>query len=281
MDGWDFGILWQGGQAILSGQDPYSVPFFLYPLPVAYFMAVLALLPQSVAFGAWLALNLGLLIYFFRKRFWQWLLFTPVLHTFSSGQVELVLWSMAQGLGRHWRGAGLAALITLKPQTAIVLLPWFLWDWLRYDRRTFVTWIGFTGLLWGFPLLWRPNWISDWMQAVPAYDVYESGSNAPGVFSLLRVVPDVLPLIVVIAVVVFIWGQWQSREIARATAQLGSPVGLFYSTLQMLDSAPAWLLVPLSWLAVVLMLLTRTTIPFTLLPLAVIVWQVRQKRNHD
>ena len=61
MQGYDFGVLWQAGLAVCLGQDPYQVTGFFYPLPVAYFSALLALLPRQVAFWVWLAINLVLL----------------------------------------------------------------------------------------------------------------------------------------------------------------------------------------------------------------------------
>lgn len=276
MNGWDFSILWAAGQAVLQKQDPYSLAHFYYPLPFAYGLAGIAIFPLPVAYGLWLAVNLGLLVFFFRRRFWQWMLYVPVLHLFSSGQVELLWWSMERGMGRHWRGALLGALITLKPQTALLLLPWHLLDWLRYDRRTLIRWTGLTVLIWGLPLLWRPQWISDWMQSTPPYELL-SASNTPGLFSLLRLFPALWPALAIVAVAIFLWGQWQSKETARATALLSSPVGLFYSAMALLDCAPAWLLTPLSILAAGLSLLTQTFIPFVMLPLAVIGWQIGGK----
>ena len=272
MNGWDFGILWAGGQAVLQGQDPYSVDYFYYPLPMAYALAILALLPQGAAYWLWLAFNLGLLVYFFRRKFWQWMLYVPILHLFSSGQMELFWWSMERWMGRHWRGALLGAVITLKPQTALLLLPWHLLDWLRHDRKMLLRWAGLTLLIWGLPLLWRPHWIAEWMRAVPPYDLL-SASNTPGIFSLLRLWPALWPVLAVIAVIIGVWGQFQSKEIARATATLSSPLGLFYSTLALLGCAPAWLLTPLSLLVAGLSLWLRNFVPFMALPLAVLGWQ--------
>jgi hypothetical protein len=278
MNGWDFSILWAAGRAVLLGQDLYNVAHFFYPLPFAYILAGVATMPLPVAYWLWLAFNLGLLVYFFRRDFWQWLLFVPVLHLFSSGQVELVWWGMERGMGRHWRGALLGSLITLKPQTAVLLLPWHVVDWLRYDRPTLFRWIGLTSLIWGVPLLWRPGWILEWLAATPPYRLL-SASNSPGIFSLIRLLPALWPVLAVAAVAIFLWGQWQSKEIARATALVSSPVGLFYSTMALLGCAPAWLLTPLSLLATGLSLLTRTFIPFLTLPLAVVGWQVWRKRH--
>jgi hypothetical protein len=278
VNGWDFSILWAGGRAVLEGRDPYGVAFFYYPLPLAYALAVFAILPRSVAFWLWLFTNLGLLVLFFRRRFWQWTLFAPVLHQLSSGQLDLFWWSMERWMGRHWLGAFLGAVITLKPQAALLLLPWHLVDWFRHDRRTLLRWAVLSLLIWGIPMLWRPGWILDWLRAAPAYGLL-SASNTPGVFSLLRIFPALWPVLAVLAVAVFVWGQLQSKEVARASAVLSSPVGLFYSTVVLLDCAPAWLLTPLSLLVAGLSILLRNFIPFMALPLAVLGWQIYHKRR--
>lgn len=273
MNGWDFEILWNAGRAVLEGTDPYSVPNFFYPLPVAYFFALFALFPYPVAFGLWLALNAALLVYFFRRLFWAWLLYAPVLHLFSSGQIELVLWSTERLIRPGWRGACCAALITLKPQTAIVLLPWHLFNWLRHDRPTLIKWGAATGALWLAPVLWRPRWLLEWRDALPPSDFLTSAGNVPGLFSIVKVVPDAWPLVMVAAAGVLLWGIWQSNPVARACALLAAPFGLFYSTFALLGTAPARLLVPLGLGAAALSILTRNFVPFMALPLAVIAWQ--------
>lgn len=276
MNGWDFAVIWAGGQAVLHGQDPYSVEFFYYPLPLAYALAILAVLPQEAAFWLWLAANLGLLLFFFRRRFWQWLLFVPILHQFSSGQLELVWWSLERCMVGSWRSALLGAVITLKPQTALLLLPWHLLQWLRYDRVTLARWAGLCLLLWGFPMLWRPGWILDWLRSAPHHPLL-SASNTPGMFSLMKIVPSIWPLLAIAALIIFSWGQFRSKEVARATAVLTSPVGLFYSTLALLDCAPARVLIPISLLAAALSLLVENFVPFMALPVAVLLWHWLKK----
>ena len=272
MGGWDFSIFWLAGQAILHGQSPYSVENFFSPLLFAYGFVPLALLPQQVAFFLWLFINLVILIVCLRRPFWKWLLYLPMIHLFSSGQVELLWWAMERAINRGWRGAILGALMTLKPQAAVILLSWHLLDWLRNDRRTLVRWLVLTVLLWGIPTLLSPSWLGDWRANLPTSTWQESAGNAPGIFSLLRLAPGIWPILLVIAAAIFIWGQFQSKPIARAAAMLASPVGLFYSTLALVDTAPAWLLVPASIIATILSMLTNTFIGFAALPVIVIIW---------
>jgi hypothetical protein len=279
MNGWDFSIFWQAGQAVLNGQDPYSVEAFYYPLPFASILALIALIPLATALIIWQISNFAMLVAAFRKKFWQWLFYLPVLHALSSGQNTLLWWFLASGLGRHWRGAIIGAFMTLKPQTAFLLLSWHLLDWLRHDRPIFFRWLALTLLLWGLPFMIRPGWVGDWLNAQSGGSMIETAGSSPGLFSLLRIAPGLWPVLIVIAIAVYIWGQFQSMPVARAAALLASPLGLFYEAMAIMGIAPAWLLVPLSLIATALSFATQTFIPYITLPLAVIGWDYRQRRQ--
>jgi len=268
--GWDFSVLWAAGNAILEGHSPYGVANFFYPLPFAYFLAIFALLPQKVSLILWLALNVGLLILAFRRAFWKWLPYAPFMHLLSSGQTGFLFWSLERGIGPHyWRTPIMAALITLKPQVALILLPWHILGWLRHDRKTALRFLLATGLIWGLPLIWSPRWPIEWWNSLPSNFVL-SAANTPGVFSLTKLFPALFPVALVVAVLVFVWGQFQSKEIGRAAALLASPFGLFYSTIALIGCAPARLMIPASLIAVVLSIITESFIPFIALPLIVI-----------
>lgn len=49
----DFKIFYAAGRAIIAGQSPYVDPNFVYPLPTAYFFALRARLPFTLAVGLW------------------------------------------------------------------------------------------------------------------------------------------------------------------------------------------------------------------------------------
>lgn len=78
MGRWDFDIFWRAGRAVWMGQDPYAVEHFLYPLPAAYFFALLAAFPQRAAFWVWLAFNIVLLAWKLRGRLPKWALYFPL-----------------------------------------------------------------------------------------------------------------------------------------------------------------------------------------------------------
>jgi hypothetical protein len=181
----------------------------------------------------------------------------------------------------------------MKPQTALILLPWHLVDWLKHDRKTLAKWVVCTALLWGVPLLWRPDWIYTWLtlRSGDANWVY-SASVTTGIFSILRLSgepltapysPQVLTLLAIlgtIAVVVYVAGQFHpSKEVGKATAMLGSPLGLLYTQMALMGTAPAWLLVPLSWITVIIALTTQNFVVCMLMPLAVLGWQFYKRRK--
>ncbi len=271
MGGYDFQVFWRAGRALLAGLSPYTVEGFFYPLPAAFFFVLFALFPKTVAFYGWLAFNLTLFFRRLGRRALAWLLYFPMIHFLSSGQLDLFLWLLARSLTRGVPSALAASVITLKPQVAFVVLPHSLVKWLREDRRTLAWFLGFTGLLWGGPTLLAPGWIRAWRAAVPPLNAH-SRSNAPGLWSLERLFPNITAVVLVLAVALFLWGLFQKREVAWAAAMLANPSGLFYTTILMMDAAPPWLLVPLSWLAVVLSLLGKHFVPWMLLPLAVLLY---------
>ena len=271
MGGYDFGVLWQAGRAVWLGQDPYRVSGFYYPLPVAYIFALLAPLPRQPAFWVWLTFNLVLLGWRLRRRIVEWALYFPLLHLFSSGQVDLVLWALGSRLHTGWRSALAGAVITLKPQVALIVLPWTLWRWLREDRRTLGMWAALTVGLWGclFPI--DPTWPRRWRSAVPPLGPLSRG-NSPGLWSLERLLPQAWPVLLVLSAAVLVWGLFQSRPVSWAATALANPSGMFYDLLVLMEAAPSWLMVPLSWVVVGLSLWWRAIFPWLIIPLAVILY---------
>jgi hypothetical protein len=280
MQGYDFGVLWQAGRAVWLGQDPYQVTGFFYPLPVAYFFALLALLPRQVAFWVWLAINLVLLGWTLRRRMVAWTLYFPLLHQFSSGQVDLVLWVLGSRLSTGWQSALAAAVITLKPQVAFIMLPWTLGRWLREDRRTLMMWVGMVAIVWGCLLPLDPTWTLRWRAAVPPLGALSRG-NTPGLWSLERLLPGVWPVLLVLSVGVFLWGLFQERKVSWAAAALANPSGLFYTLVVLMEAAPPWLLVPLSWVAVGLTIWWQMYLPWLIIPLGVLVYHYFRCHLHS
>jgi hypothetical protein len=296
LNAYDFSINYFAGLLLLHGADPYSNLLYRYPFPFTYFWALMALPGEQampLMFIIWGVINVGFLIYAFRKDFWKWIFYFPVLHELSAGQVELMFWTMERNIKPGWRGAILGALLTMKPQSGLILLPWHLVDWLRHDRPTFIKWLVSTAVLWGLPLLWRPDWIHTWLvgRSGDANLIY-SASVSTGIFSVLRLTGQpltppfstslliILGILIVIALIIYIVGQFQpSLEIGKACALFVSPLGLLYTQMTVMGTAPAWLLVPINLLSVALALITGNFVPCLMVPTAVIVWHVWKRRQ--
>ncbi|NTW09681.1 MAG: hypothetical protein HGA28_08980, partial [Anaerolineaceae bacterium] len=88
---YDFHLFYLAGQAVLSGQSPYSIVDFYAPYPIALLFALVAWLPETVAYALYLAGSLFLLWKVLgKKAIWPLLSF-PVFFNLFVGQVDLQL----------------------------------------------------------------------------------------------------------------------------------------------------------------------------------------------
>ena len=156
----DFRVFYAAGQAILNGQSPYADPNYLYPLPMAYFFALWALMPFKVSVVAWWLASAGVLVAVCRRAAGLWLLFPPVFAQFITGQLDLLflgLWAWAG------RGSPIAlGLMTLKPHLCLVTVPYTLWEW-RRDWRKLGAFALTAAALWLPLTLIYPRWPIEWM----------------------------------------------------------------------------------------------------------------------
>lgn len=276
--GFDFAILWSAGQHVLSGQSPYSVPGFYYPPLVAWFFALIALLPISTAFILWTLAHIGMLVAVFRRQALLWLLAFPVIFVVNAGQNEWLWWGLALAIPKGtpgWRGPILAALITLKPQTALVLLPFHLWHWLKTDWRTLARFAALTAALWTIPALLMSGWLAGWL-ANMSHAGQTNMANSPGIWSLTALGGQWLPLCAVIALALAAFGLSKHEAITRTCLSIASPTGMHYSQYELVGTCPAWLFVALSWSGQLLSQAAQNFVPLMIVPLGVIVWQHRE-----
>jgi hypothetical protein len=172
----DFFTFWLAGRMNWTGENPYSTsqwvaehdqyganwvsdPVFSYPVPVAFFLAPLGLLPVDFAYAVWIGLSqiavvLSVLIL---MSLWSGpklkhyalpllagaFLFRPTLVTFINGQLGafvLLILTLAVWLwekGRWFYGGGLVALVVLKPTLALPILAVLgIWLIARNSRNT-------------------------------------------------------------------------------------------------------------------------------------------------
>lgn len=276
MLGYDFSVFWETGRALLEGRDPYAVPFSAYPPAAAYFYALFALLPLALAFPLWSGANILFLLDTLRRRglarqFPAWLAATPSLFVLLTGQIDLFYLWLAQFLFTNSRWTVIpAALVTLKPQVAFVVLPWHLLRWLRSAPRRLLIWSGLCLLLHGFPLLIDPQVYQRWFAVLHE----QAGWRAPlstGIFLFSNLgIPAWI--LAVPALLIAAWGLTRGSETARAALLLAQPSGVWYQDVLLTGAAPWKFFLPLTWGAFALSYLSQNSLPFLLIPLGVIFW---------
>lgn len=255
----DLANLLSGGAALLRGQPLYVGTEWYYPAPLAIFYALLALLPFWLAYGLVFAANLTALYAITGRRALVWLAYVPVAFLLLEGQNDLWFLLLERSLTSGRRSALLAALVTLKPQLAVILLPWHLYRWWKTDRRTLVWFAAFVASLWLVP--WHQEaWLSQIARS-------PDRGQSPSLWGLG------LPLAITLALVAILLVTSRGRDRWLASLQLSSPVGLLYNCVVLVETAPARWLIPLSWALWVIG--SRWAMPalFAGLPLAVVGWQ--------
>jgi hypothetical protein len=269
--GFDLDIMWRSGLALLNGQNPYALPGAAYPPAMLLLFAVLALLPWSVVLWTVTGLNVMALVALKGRSALVWLAFVPVLHVIVSGQVSLFFVLLIPLLWKGgWRAAVAVALFTLKPQLAIVALPFFVVRWmLTADGRwTLAKAAAISIGLLLLPLAVRPTLYSEYLAVSGAATAYKwAGAgiwNATALPTwLLAAVGAALGLLALIT---------NRYPVSRSALALGAPMFSYYDTVFLMDCGPAWLLVPVSWAALGLSHAVGSYLPFAGIPLAAFVW---------
>jgi hypothetical protein len=287
MVGFDFWGFWQTGQAVLGGLNPYAVQGAVYPPATTLLFALFAIVPFQFSYQIWTGINVILFLIVLQKKQPEvplkslkkmlWLGFSPVLFILFVGQLDIFFLWLASFLSfrtdtfrRGWGEVLCAALITLKPQIAFVVLPWWLLGLARRDRRTLLIWSFTTLILHLLPLGYDFSIYWKWKEALQAITDLRL-HNSPGFFSFSTIgVPFwvlALPSVVVMA-----WGLLQNERIARSTLMLAMPMGFWYENVLLALDAPALWMVPVSWAAFFLAAVWKNSIPFLLIPLGFMLW---------
>jgi hypothetical protein len=275
MLGFDFSVFWQIGQAVLSGHNPYSVPLSVYPPMMTLVFSLFALVPFQWAFPIWAGLNFVLVLDVLRRlasRNYFWILFSPVVFTLMTGQIDLLfLWLASWTMTAGWQSIVCAALLTLKPQIALIVLPWLLIRWLRKSPRSVIYWILLTLTLHTLPLLYDRAIYTKWLSAVNGQLGWRFAVSS-GVFSLTTYQVPVW-ILILISLAVAVWGLTHSEAISRSAMLLASPAGLWYDSVLLVGSGPTWLMISWSWVAFILAYLLKNSVPLASIPLVAFAWQ--------
>lgn len=274
-------FFWLIGQAVLEGRDPYTVAGNVYPPATCLFFAVFALLPQNLSWILWLVSNVLLFMWMVVKKknginSFFWLGYTPLLFTFISGQVDFFLFWLSSFLEKdQWYVPFVAALITLKPQIALIVLPVFILDWLLHKRKILFTWVLFCSILHGLPLIWDAGLYERWWMVISnRANSYQTAS--PGLFSLTEIGLS-LPVIILVSIALVIFGLFLGKAKSIQANLLALPFGTWYNSTFLVGTAPWQLIVPCSWVALLLAYWVKGVYPFALIPAVAFIWSISNR----
>ena len=295
MIGWDFSNFWKIGQIILSGGNPYSVAYSWYPPAASLLFAVFGWMPFNTAYLVWSGINISLYLLGLRllnrfREWWLWILYTPFLFILLSGQFDIPFFCATAIMiyltddarsskylkGRvfiflqDWGPAIMGAFLTLKPQLAAVVLPWFLIRWLRNNRPFFMRWFAITVGINLIPLLYNLNIYNLWISTILGVGQKKMEVSA-GIFGLgVLGIPDWLLWISSISL--YTWSLFRSEKISRAGQLTAFPISAWYDAVLLAGSCPAWFMVLLGWIALGLALAVRNNVPMIVIPLGALIW---------
>lgn len=283
MLGFDFSVFWETGRAVLQGVNPYAAHMANYPPAAVYMFAIFGLLPFAPSFAIWTGMNFVFLYDILRRRgllrqIPAWLAFTPTFFVLQSGQSDLLFFWLSVFLNENgWKAVLAAALITLKPQVALILLPWHLVRWLLHERKKLLAWVGVSLVLHLTPLLFDRLIYWHWFLQVkdsPGWRMQQSS----GVWLLTNFSSSVLLAAVLgaAALAVSIWGLTRDEVTARAALLMAQPVGIWYEDVFLVGAVSWKLALPLSWAAFGLAVLFQNGAPMILLAGGVLAWRAFQ-----
>jgi hypothetical protein len=288
--GADFRIFWEIGRAVLEGRSPYSVEASRYPPAAAFLFVLFGLLPLAPAFLTWCGVNLAVYVYGLRRFQLKWgglgwLLYTPFLFNLLTGQLDVIFWGAALALRAPravegpvekgwslWAPALAGAFLTLKPQLAAVILPWFLARWLKYERGLLLRWAALTVVLHLLPLALAGDIYQQWWAALNGVSEMKMGVSG-GIF-VLSGAGMPLWLLAVVGGALMLWGWFQDELTSRAAQLAAFPITIWYDDVLLAAIGPAWLMVPVSWLAFGGAALAQNSLPLLAIPFATLGWRL-------
>lgn len=270
--GFDFYVFWNTGRAIIEGLNPYAVSESFYPPAASCLFVFYAIFPIGLSFVLWTIINSALFIkitgFGFKKpAMILWLLFWPISHCFATGQNSLLFAALIPLLGnkKRWKAILAATFITLKPQIAIVVLPWYLVRWLYSDRKRIYGFVGSSLILHLSPLLLMPSIYSEWFQTIS-----NGAGHKPSISAGIWLLSDTVPIwaLVVLTIAAISAVFHHSEKLSLSTLTLVMPVLSYYDPVYLIDIAPMKLLVPISIISALLAHWLGTFLPFCLIAIA-------------
>ena len=148
-----------------------------------------------------------------------------------AGVVSLLLAAalVAMRRGRDVLAGAALALSTIKPQMAIVIVPWLLfWATFQGRRRLIYSFLLSTAVLVVVPLIWLPTWPTGWLEQLRAYTSYtEFGSVTWILTSHYLGTPAAVETVLTLALLFWLGLQaWRGRRLAFEPMLWGASLSL-------------------------------------------------------
>jgi hypothetical protein len=270
----DFWDIWQFGRAALDGLNPWAVHESFYPPATIYFLfAFFALFPMSVSFIVLTVASAASLVAVSGRKAFALLLFFPVAAIFAQGQIDILFLPLIMLLARGGRKTIITAaiLITLKPQIALVILPWYVVRWLMEDRRQLIYFVIGAATLHIAPILFRPTALLDWL-AVFGSAGGNKASMAAGIWQLYEIFP--IGLLGAASTIAAVIAMKQDEKTSRAIMAVFSPLLSYYDAVILWNCAPTPLIVASGLIGIGLAHLTGSFLPLTIVAWTVLAYRV-------
>jgi hypothetical protein len=266
---YDFHNFFLGGQAVLAGVSPYTVPDFLPPFPVAVIFALVAWLPEWLVYLAFLITCIWLLWKLLKwKCIWALLCF-PVCFGIFVGQLDLLLTLLMVSIG-PWA----LPLLIMKPQIGFVIAPWYI---RRLTRRQVIGIKLIIVLFLGICFLIRPSWLSEWFSILPSVTTYARHDS-----NLHWLIPQKYTMIAyVIGTIVSLPLGFllKDKEFSYTVLHLFSPLSNIYSA-SVLAEWIGPIEVILSWIAVIIVGNIHSGAPLFVIGLSLLIrFYLRQHKS--
>jgi hypothetical protein len=257
---YDFHLFYLAGQAVLAGKSPYTIWDFNPPYPLAMLFALVAWMPEWLAYLLYLSGCLWLLWRVTGKRFIWAVLSFPVFFSLFVGQIDLPLALLASLLG-PW---GLPFLLT-KPQVGLVVAPWII-------RRTHWQHLAVVGLIGAavvaLSFLLRPTWLSEWLAATPSLTSYARRDS--NIYWLIPSAAKSAAILIGVMIALPLGFMLRRRRQSWAVLQLFAPLTNIYSA-SVLSEWFGPLEVALSWLAILAVGDIHSGAPMFVIPLSILI----------
>ena len=251
----DFQAFIDSGYALLNGQYVSQ-----YPLPAVVLFALLSLFSSPFLLVLLIGISIIILVAMLKRRALLWIFFAPVLQTFALGQLTIVwLWLM------HHASAWSLALLTLKPQLAILALPVLIRR--RELWKPFAAWIA---VIYVPVTLIRPTWPIEWFWQI-------NDGRLNGTSSSLWPVP--LLAFGILILLAFLRYDRTGGMSWPSLATVFNPAIRAYDY-AMLTGMSLWL-IPLSWIGVAGMWATGSAWPMAIVGVGAMVLGMAKDKSGD